>query len=784
MQEFFNPYAHVPSGRHDRLTFPDGPPAQPLGRLHPECWTGRLRVSMVTRTPLLLTHVTDVIPNGHRTRETIRVPGSTDRADLLATSFKGMLRAAYEAATESRFGVFASGARLTTRMSAREAQRLRLLPCRVQSRNDGCVTLQILPGEALAQAAAWVPCYFGCPGPGPHRGCCPNIDARNIEHGDPVDALVTQCVRPAKGRQPPIPYWRVLDITRAGQRLDGSLARSRLAHYLGRRTGDARQAVLRRVTGWYACTGQNTENKRYERLFFYGFADQADAPRAAPMVTLDPQRVDDRRVIEDWQELIRDYRERHRNALNPVTVDGRTYGPGDYITGNGRRRARPAYSRHILDAVQRDDPPDTLPPGTLCYAQLDHDPGATSLHPQVKALFPVAIARRMSENSPAELAEYQRLSAVRRREDASMADRVFGWAGESSRRGRVRIERCTHRPSTPGIAPVGLEEGIPLAVLSAPKPQQHLFYIGGQNGSPLRSDQRPYSPGTGLRGRKVYPAAAQLGVYQRGERDGQNASLLDWVPDGAVFDIDIVVEDLTLEELGALSWLLQSDHRHRLGLGKPLGFGTVSITIDSAHSMLRSGEQWADRFRLLGQSPEDNDLPVLLAKASSAFLAAVEMAWNEEEPPFLRALTRVLKGFPSHVPVQYPADPRNPQSGTEQFRWFKDNQEARLPLGDLAEAPTGSDSWWESMLLPVNPSAAATPSGPRGQRDRDGRKPAVRGPNSPRAQADPREPGSAGTPGAARAPDRRGSGGARPDRRDIGRGNRPSTGRGGGQDER
>jgi CRISPR-associated protein (TIGR03986 family) len=731
----------------------------------------------VAQTPLLLTYVTDVQPNGHRIRETIRRPGFTDRADLLATGFKGMLRAAYEGATDSRFGVFTSGAPLTSRMSAREAQRLRLLPCRVQDRQDGRVILQILPGEKLAQAAAWVPRYLNCSTSGPHQGCCANVDARSIRHGDPVDALVTQCVRPARGRQPPIPYWRVLDMTPQGQRLDEGLARSRLACYLGRRTGDAGQAVLRRVTGWYACTGQNTANKHYERVFFCGFADQASGTRAAPMATLDQKHADDRRVTKAWEELIRDYRERHRSALNPVTVDGDTYGPGDYIPESGRRRARPAYSRHILDAVQGDNPPDTLPSGTLCYAELDHDPGPANPHPRVKALFPVAIARRLSEDSPAELAGHQRLSAARGPEDASMAERVFGWAGESSHRGRVRIERCTHQPSTPGVTAAGRGQGVSLAVLSAPKPQQHLFYIGGKDGSPLQPDQQPYRTGTGLRGRKVYPAVARLGRYQRSERDGQNTSLLDWVPEGAGFDIDVVVEDLTREELGALAWLLQPGHRHRLGLGKPLGFGTVSITIDPAHSALRSGEQWTDRYRLLPPGPHETDVQAVLTEAVAAFLSAVKMAWHEESP-FLRALTRALQGFPSHLPVQYPPDPRNPQTGTEQFRWFRDNQEARLPLGDLAKAPAGNRDWWESMLLPVSPAAATTRSSPRGQAGRDGRKFAARRPVSPRIQAnDSHEPGS----DAPRAPDRRGTSGPR----DIGHKNRPPTWRPrGGQDER
>src|SRR5262249_32609251 len=147
-----------------------------------------------------------------------------------------------------------------------------------------------------------------------------------------------------------------------------------------------------------------------------------------------------------WSALIGDYRERHRSALDPVAMDGRTYQPEDYIPRNGRRRARPAYSRHILDAVRGENPPDMLPPGTVCYVQLDGDlrSGASKL--RAKALYPVAIARRLTRNSPGQLAERQRLSPARGPQDASMADRVFGWAGERSRRGRIRIERCEHRP--------------------------------------------------------------------------------------------------------------------------------------------------------------------------------------------------------------------------------------------------------------------------------------------------------------------------------------------------
>ena len=79
-------------------------------------------------------------------------------------------------------------------------------------------------------------------------------------------------------------------------------------------------------------------------------------------------------------------------------------------------------------------------------------------------------------------------------------------------------------------------------------------------------------------------------------RDRQNRSIKAWVKPKVKFEFDIDVINLSQVELGALLWLLDmpSGHYHRLGGGKPLGFGSVRLKVVSAD--LDVGENWGKRY--------------------------------------------------------------------------------------------------------------------------------------------------------------------------------------------
>src|SRR5690606_25297203 len=120
---------------------------------------------------------------------------------------------------------------------------------------------------------------------------------------------------------------------------------------------------------------------------------------------------------------------------------------------------------------------------------------------------------------------------------------------------------------------------------------QGRFYVAESPNGEAQIDGRSkqeagYSPGKGLRGRKVYPhhsslsdrywndpiadrtqqphgAPAHHQEYRRPrkngqeQRDDQNRSILGWVKPAAQFSFEIHVQNLSEVELGALFWLLE-----------------------------------------------------------------------------------------------------------------------------------------------------------------------------------------------------------------------------------
>jgi CRISPR-associated protein (TIGR03986 family) len=376
----------------------------------------------------------------------------------------------------------------------------------------------------------------------------------------------------------------------------------------------------------------------------------------------------------------------------------------------------------------------TLPKDTLCYARIHRG--------EAVELYPVALSRRLYDRSPAELAGRANLPPATTHAGLSPADRLFGWvppegrAGgrETSRalRGRVRFGPL----SAAGAEPETVERG--LAVLERPRPTQDLFYAAeNHRGTPLRGERgdRGYRENQGLRGRKVYPHQPDTGwepsrrqpwlLHGTGRTaDGapdagkQNAVLADWVPVGAAFECDVHVEDLTDDELGALLFVLRGPdgqswqgRMHKLGGGKPLGFGSVTIEVVSA--AVRTGAAWRGYFALDDETPEGERS--LDEKTMDRLAGRVVAAGGRH----LDGYEAYLNGFPPGAPVRYPADPDRPHSDENRYAWFVNNRNGRTgyngqrrSLGDLSDGYRG-------LRLPVDPTTPK-PDQPGGRGARGG----------------------------------------------------------------
>ena len=324
--------------------------------------------------------------------------------------------------------------------------------------------------------------------------------------------------------------------------------------------------------------------------------------------------------------------------------------------------------------------------------------------------------------------------------ELSPADRVFGWVradadadspGGENRHNRIAVRGCLR--VGPVLCESSLEEadqafpdpGVPLAILAAPKPQQGRFYVaklpnGKAQDDGLEKVEAGYSKGKGLRGRKVYPHQHDLpathwenpieaqstkhtGHYQEYRRpqdngqdirDDQNRSILGWVKPDAVFTFDVHVQNLSQVELGALLWLLKlpDEHYFKLGGGKPLGFGSVRLTVDECD--LRTGEQLCSRYSAWNS---DAILSGPSEETIQSFKQAISDAYppnqgnnDFKEVPFIKAFLVACQGFDDNLPIHYPratddGNPGLPSPDGKSFQWFVANEKhgARYALPDL-----------------------------------------------------------------------------------------------------
>jgi CRISPR-associated protein len=670
---FLNPYTFIPAFPRTRLPKPlaDHEPP-PRNFLRPAAWTGRIGVTLTVETPLLLLDTAASRPpeKGDPDHNVYPVRLRDGRPYLSATAVKGMLRAAYEAITNSRFGVFGPHDKpFGFRREA--AYALGMVPVYVKEE-----------GRLHRFKVASFPLYDG-------EGNALYPPDRMPRHGETLKALVSE------GRTGD----QVVDFTRD------------------------RSAVLtpgpgeRRVIGIAYVTGPNMETKRSERLFFL---------EGAPPQQLELGRSWEE-LVGDWKRLIANYRAAHdqKDIHERRHADGRTAGPGERI---GKGPGQLAWSAHLYDDTWL-----TLEPGSVCYAHL--------VDGKVDRLYPVMVPRDLYPAAPQDLLPDD-LRPAPAYDKLSPADRLFGWVappnGESAAlsayRGRLRVGPVTCDDDQATAVRRFPGDGLPLAILSAPKPQQGRFYLSE---SAARPDQpiRPGTPkenlyrlGRGLRGRKVYWHHAELdaaaywnpdtpgdptqmpvgGRYReylrprasvdpaksvvvegrryatvpgQEQRDNQNRSIEGWVNPGTTFRFTIEVRDVDDYELGALAWLLSlpERHFHRLGFGRPLGFGSVRLSIDPAATRLHSGTDYQAYYRSLTAELPRTDCEAILRNARKRF---EELLDSSPELKMVRdSMLAVARGrnLPVHYPRTRPEEfrpelPVPPDPRGENFKWFSENE--------------------------------------------------------------------------------------------------------------
>jgi CRISPR-associated protein (TIGR03986 family) len=681
---FANPYNFVPTPSRQGIPkdqeLGDGDP-RALGlhdRFAPGRLSGRLQFRLVTESPLVVLDSSRATGDGEHHAYPVRLdpasPPDDPRPLLSPTAVKGMLRSAFETITNSRFGVFAEhSARLGRREESRRA--VNLVPARVDE--DG--RIRLLPGRQNAGggrpflAAAWIASY---PSPSP--------SGADREHGQKVWAWLRPVGRTtAKGREYPRHLWRVVAIEDSERDLPTDCPKGPT---ITRETYLDRPEPLR-VEGWVCRTGRNIKGKHDERLFF---ATDGGSPQQLSDEAM-------KGIRDEWAALIKNSRD--ANARRIERRERREMRIDDY------EPKEPALSWHLHEPTAGE-----LAPTTLAYARLRDD--------RVVALYPVSIPRVLDQLAPGDLL-VPSLRPARAYEELSPADRVFGWVsdhGTGAWAGLVRVGRVRCGTSA-SIQPFNADRrGLPLAILGEPKPGQARFYLARDDGGePLSYEteaSQGYVSGRRLRGRKVHPhqpllsrqywgedpeedwlssgSQSRQGAFQEyrrprkdgdEQRDSQNRSIGGWVKPETLFTFDLRFRNLSQVELGAFLWLgsLDSGRCLRLGYGRPLGFGSVRLSVDRLE--MSTGEERAATYRALTGRTSCADLtPADRGRLVEDFEEAVRRAYRTlgqfSDLSFVRGFLAATAGS-SRYPVHYPRSTPEPRPEGESFRWFVANERSR-----------------------------------------------------------------------------------------------------------
>ena len=680
---FLNPYNFVRWLRPPQVF--DDAETQLLGRCAPPAHdryvglSGKITCQLEAMSPLFISDSELSQPNdedekaGHKTYRFFHYDfGDGDEPALPASSLRGMIRSAFEAATNSCFAHFDYGARLSYHLAAAES--LKLVPGRVERDAQGRWQLRLLPGTArlvinerprdklyAARVEKYRALSPGRRSRGPSRS--PEfrpVKTEGFSNGEKCLAVVQELQFP--------PVWNVVALSK-----DRSQLRP-----------DARERI---IEGYLSINNQNIESKRFERFFFRDSTNKT-GPELVPL----PEDVRTK-----YADLLKDYQERHRDTIKKWRDKGHTPDqPWVERDREGRfTKKEAAFSRFVIGG------PRELQDGDLVYAMLS---GSVQT-PQVEFIVPVAVPRVGYNRKVAQLLP-KHLHKCDDYDHLCPACRIFGWVyghedapdlpieRQTAYAGRIRLETGRLIPEQRRQPPT--LPATTLTILSTPKPTTTRFYLKPSNNRP-RNGMDDFQAGYDnqdnvLRGRKVYRHQGHSGdveywtgngrEYRTTDKSDQNRTVEGALLPGAKFEFTVSFSNLAPVELGALLWTLEMNgaQYHRLGFGKPLGFGSVKLSI--ADLFVADLEQRYASFVGTDDYSANSDMrDAWLNRFKLAMGRAYEGEFDRLS--HIKDLLALLSEPQPNLPIHYPRTDVKPVEQGKNFEWFMGNnrnREARFAL--------------------------------------------------------------------------------------------------------
>lgn len=711
--DFHNPYNFVPVP--PRITTGELGDREPAGhdRYYADKYSGKLSVKMTVETPLLLPDTarmtyTDDDEKGITEHKSypVRVDASGE-PHINPTAVKGMLRSAYEAITNSRLSVFKDhDERLAYRGEAttRSAARIELYKGSLHIRK-----FVVLPAVLVRYRKHW----------SGERDKLAEDDASRtpVQPGRAMSFAGTN-VLPKHGQA----VWvRVSNrVAHAGYRA-GHIIGTKVNEIRVRNGGTAPAGFIK---GWACVTGANAKDKVYERVFVESAGD-----RHIPL-TDDHKRMW-KELITNYQITHKEeIKKRRTRGQEPTDYLGDDPGKTAFSVQIHDHHYARLEDGTLCYLIEEGHVIKAIVP-VIISRQLHEVPPDSLLSDSLKPVSLIEDVRNArgeisysSEMSPGE----RLFGCIRqKRKDKNGKDKNFSGT-VAAYRGQVRIGTITCRgikeESQDGtdahkadvIQLFGGEQNpdswLPLNILGQPKPQQGRFYVAKNQQCDAQDPGQTnvkagYSAAKSLRGRKVYPhhnlsdqisteywknslsaeLKSELTTYYRefrrpqrfnretkkmeDQRDSQNRSVSGWVKPQTEFAFDIHFINLSLVELGALIWLLTlQDGYHRFGGGKPFGFGSVKLELDSDKGEILKGSELRKKYLAVDlENVPDVPQPTKPSDCLSAFDAAINNYPNGRL--MIESFLAAARGFVK--PVHYPRTSVAPNPEGESFKWFVEN---------------------------------------------------------------------------------------------------------------
>lgn len=603
MSTFHHAYNGIPTLRNNEPFFKDGVPA-PLDHLNRESYSGTLKLTIETKTPLitasrdandrLVVPSASGNPNGATTDQDAMIP---------ATSLKGILSAAYEEVTQSRFRVFDNDERqaqfrYTTyhpqRWQKNDIQRWKTGFLRVALGDEGhkwSIHLQqcaLLPDSINAEV---------------------NFAVKETE----VENLL-------KSLRESTPHLSQVDSFEAFKQELPNKTKN------GSKKGTRKETklIVSNIHNINICTSKSPKQATPQSIKCEGYVVRLTTVPESGYLT-----NEDRLMSTKYNEYIF-YTDKGTPKAHPIQLDINSAFVATILEA-ARIASNPKTNKgahhtlinraisHIKQNGKDQDLSKRLTPENIYEFLLDeagHDPGIPIFaRKRSNEEWEVAfsqLGRSATPGSlpPSRLAEIGNVTPAQSIEEASAADRLWGFVSQNSSdntspafKGRIYLTNAFLQPQE-GKKYLQDRQGSPgwvPSILAGPKPWTAQPYLRNTDGSGIFDTERSecFTNQHSLI-RKTYPTHRFLLTNKRQsilkqitparQLSSSETLIGSYVDTGAKFESTLRFEGLSAEELSVLLWLLDPEkivpeHQRaagelgffHLGLGKPLGLGTVCI---------------------------------------------------------------------------------------------------------------------------------------------------------------------------------------------------------------